>query len=138
MAWRCRRFLSNVEVVAPKAREFGIKVNIDLENILQSSVLTSGALDKKTNPNPKMLPIESATTGNNVVVVNLPPDEEARRGKEDEDKHYGEDKYEDDNEEESSADEDNSMEEDRQEDQTSDSSENNNQSKDIQSVDEDE
>jgi len=42
--------------------------------------------NKRTCPNQKMLPIESATTtGNNVVVVNLPPDEEARSGKENED-----------------------------------------------------
>ena len=44
--------------------------------------------NKRTCPNQKMLPIESATTtGNNVVVVNLPPDEEARNGEENEDKH---------------------------------------------------
>ena len=96
MARRCHRLLSNVELVAQKPREFGIKVNTDLEKIPQSSVLTAGAEgiirartcpnQKMTCPNQKMLPIESATTtGNNVVVVNLPPDEEARSGKENED-----------------------------------------------------
>ncbi len=43
MARRCHRLLSNVELVAQKPREFGIKVNTDLEKIPQSSVLTAGA-----------------------------------------------------------------------------------------------